>query len=57
MWVGDVGNTDTGRRLDHSDLLEGQPLRGSRLSTVRFVTRPAPNGLRRVRFGMGEGKA
>ena len=56
MWVGNVGNTDTGRRLDHSDLLEGQPLRGSRLSTVRFVTRPAPNGLRRVRFGMGEGK-
>ena len=23
IWVGDVGNTDIGRRLDPSDLLEG----------------------------------
>jgi hypothetical protein len=47
---------DISRRLDPRDLLEGQLLRGPRFSTVQFVTRPVPNGLRRVRFGMGDGK-
>ena len=56
IWVGDVENTDIGRRLDPSDLKEGQPLRGPRFSTVQFVTRPVPNGLRLVRFGMVDGK-
>jgi hypothetical protein len=52
-----VDNTDIGRRLDPSDLLEGQPLRGPRFSTVQFVTLPIPNGLRLVRLGMGDGKS
>ena len=56
IWVGDVDNTDIGRRLDPSDLLEGLPSRGPRFSTAEFVTRPASNGLHRVRFGMGDGK-
>ena len=56
IWVGDVENTDIGRHLDPSDLKVGQPLRGPRFSTVQFVTRPVPNGLRLVRFGMGDGK-
>ena len=56
IWVGDVDNTDIGRRLDPSDLLEGYPSRGPRFSTAEFVTRPASNGLHRVRFGMGDGK-
>ena len=56
IWLGDVENSDIGRHLDPSDLKEGQPLRGPRFSTVQFVTRPVPNGLRLVRFGMGDGK-
>ena len=56
IWVSDVENAYIGRHLDPSDLKEGQPLRGPRFSTVQFVTRPVPNGLRLVRFGMGDGK-
>jgi hypothetical protein len=57
IWVGDLDNMDIGRRLDPSDLLACQLLRGGgRFSTVQFVTRPVPNGLRRVHFGMGDGK-
>ena len=56
IWVADVEDTDIGRHPDPSDLKVGQPLRGPRFSTVQFVTRPVPNGLRLVRFGMGDGK-
>jgi hypothetical protein len=56
IWLGDVENTDIGRHLDPNDLKEGQPLRGPRFSTVQFVTRPVPNGLRLVHFGMDDGK-
>lgn len=56
IWLGDVENSDIGRHLDPSDLKEGQPLRGPRFSAVQFVTRPVPNGLRLVHFGMDDGK-